>query len=395
MAAGTGTAAHASRVAPKRLDYRTYARRIAARYGLNPKVFERQIDAESGFNPHSGSGAGAVGIAQFLPSTAKGLGINPYDPYNALAGAAKLMAGYVKKYGSYDKALRAYNAGEGAIERSRGFGETNAYVQKILGGHDPGGLSKPHPKGVKHLASSPGAPQSVTVPAGSTGVADLLSQLQDATRPQLPQQTPLAAPAFSATKNLAMPTQYQSLPDNPAPVNQDAQKGLSDLIAQAQTLEQPVTVPAPAGSGGGGSGGGGAAPGRRPVTHLTVAPNADRAGVPTSHYLKRILSEAGVPGGLVLTTGSNHKQYARPGAVSDHWYGKGADLGSVANHFPLDGKRGDEIAAKVMIRLGVPRSKAIALARQGGIHEIQYQGHRWQVIWKAADHHDHVHVGVR
>lgn len=132
----------------------------------------------------------------------------------------------------------------------------------------------------------------------------------------------------------------------------------------------------------------------RAVTSAVEAPGADRAGVPTSHYLKRILAEAGVPGGVIITTGSNHKRITSSGNVSDHWGGKAADLGSVANHFPIDGKRGDLIAAKVLIRLGVNRKKAIAMARQGGLYTIQYGGHRWQVIWKAAEHHDHVHVGV-
>lgn len=149
-------------MAKKKLDYRTYARRIAKRYGLNPDIFERQIDAESGFDPKAGSGAGAIGIAQFMPATAKGMGINPRDPYQALAGAARMMAQSVKKYGSYEKALRAYNAGEGAIEASHGYGETNAYVAKILQGHDPGGLGKPGKSPAKSSSSSQGDLEGVS-----------------------------------------------------------------------------------------------------------------------------------------------------------------------------------------------------------------------------------------
>src|SRR6266849_5321988 len=77
----------------------------------------RQINNESGFNPNAVSPAGAVGIAQFLPGTAAGLGINPWDPIQALRGAAQLMASYSKTYGGdYAKALAAYNGGSGTVQ---------------------------------------------------------------------------------------------------------------------------------------------------------------------------------------------------------------------------------------------------------------------------------------
>jgi soluble lytic murein transglycosylase-like protein len=70
------------------------------------------INAESSFNPKALSPAGAEGIAQFLPSTAAALGVNPWDPVASLRAAARLMAGYVSRYaGDYSKALAAYNAG--------------------------------------------------------------------------------------------------------------------------------------------------------------------------------------------------------------------------------------------------------------------------------------------
>jgi hypothetical protein len=118
-------------------NYRRVARRAARRHGLDPGVFERQIQQESGFQPHARSGAGARGIAQIMPKTAAGWGVNPDNPRQALDAAAKNMAGYVRKYGSVENALRAYNAGPGAIKASHGFSETNTYVAKILGGRHP------------------------------------------------------------------------------------------------------------------------------------------------------------------------------------------------------------------------------------------------------------------
>ena len=130
-------------------DYREIARQKAQKYGLLPQVFERQIQAESGFNPKAVSSAGATGIAQIMPGTAKGWGVNPNDPVASLDAAAKNMAGYIKTYlggkapgqetdpvklrEAYEKGLRAYNAGPGAVEASKRYAETNRYVQKIIG----------------------------------------------------------------------------------------------------------------------------------------------------------------------------------------------------------------------------------------------------------------------
>lgn len=115
-------------------DYRRAARRAARRHGLNPTLFERQIAAESGFNPRAVSPAGARGIAQFMPATAKGMGVNLYDRrvMDDLEGAARLMANYVRKYGSFAKALEAYNAGPGGV--GKGYAETRAYVAKVMRG---------------------------------------------------------------------------------------------------------------------------------------------------------------------------------------------------------------------------------------------------------------------
>ncbi len=96
-------------------DYPTIAREDAQAAGISPSLFVRQINEESGFNPNAVSTAGAIGIAQFMPTTAAGLGINPWNPYASLQGAARLMASYLKRYGDYAKALAAYNAGSGRV----------------------------------------------------------------------------------------------------------------------------------------------------------------------------------------------------------------------------------------------------------------------------------------
>src|SRR6266481_808590 len=98
-------------------QYVAIAQQDAAAVGIPPDYFVRQINTESGFNPNAVSSAGAVGIAQFLPGTAAGLGINPWDPIQALQGAAKMKASYESQYdGDYAKDLAAYNGGSGTVQ---------------------------------------------------------------------------------------------------------------------------------------------------------------------------------------------------------------------------------------------------------------------------------------
>lgn len=85
--------------------------------GIPVDYFVNQMYQESGLNPNVRNGtSGEIGIAQILPSTAAGLGINPYDPHSALYGAAGIMSRHYKHFGDYAMALSAYNAGSGATQ---------------------------------------------------------------------------------------------------------------------------------------------------------------------------------------------------------------------------------------------------------------------------------------
>jgi len=97
-----------------------------------------QLYAESNFNPFAESAAGAQGIAQFMPDTAKAYGLtNPFDAEKAIDAQAHLMSDLLKQFdGEVALALAAYNAGPNAVERYGGippYAETQAYVAKILG----------------------------------------------------------------------------------------------------------------------------------------------------------------------------------------------------------------------------------------------------------------------
>ena len=125
-------------------QYVSIAQQDASSAGISPDYFVRQINLESGFNPNAYSGSGAEGIAQFMPATARGLGINPWDPIQALRAAANLMASYSNKYGgNYAMALAAYNGGSGTVQYAVNAcgsnwmnclpGQTRNYIRVIMG----------------------------------------------------------------------------------------------------------------------------------------------------------------------------------------------------------------------------------------------------------------------
>lgn len=123
------------------IDFRKMALRAAKQAGIKrPILFVRQIAAESGMQPCAVSGAGAIGIAQIMPGTARGWRVDPWSPDLALAAAAKNMAKYERQLGSYPLALAAYNAGPGAVQRFGGvppYAETRNYIAKIMNTRTP------------------------------------------------------------------------------------------------------------------------------------------------------------------------------------------------------------------------------------------------------------------
>jgi hypothetical protein len=118
------------------MDYRQAARDAARKYGIDPDMFLRLIQQESSFRPDVVSPKGAIGLGQLMPATAKELGVDPTDPMQNLEGAAKYLSQQLKRFGSPELALAAYNAGPTRVAklgRVPNIAETQNYVKTILG----------------------------------------------------------------------------------------------------------------------------------------------------------------------------------------------------------------------------------------------------------------------
>lgn len=131
---------------------RPYAAAIdaAARtYGVSPDLLDAVARSESGYDPKIVSPAGAIGVMQLMPATARSLGVDPWDPaQNIMGGAAYLRAQLDRFDGAIDLALAAYNAGGGRVAHYRGvppFRETQAYVATNLDRLAKHSLSAPIP----------------------------------------------------------------------------------------------------------------------------------------------------------------------------------------------------------------------------------------------------------
>jgi hypothetical protein len=138
-----------------------YILAAASKYGLDPLFVLEVIRQESKFRTDAVSPAGAQGIAQLMPATAARLGVNPFDPVEAIEGGCRILRSLLLRYnGRTDLALAAYNAGEIAVDAylygvsrcctTKGglinpkkiktdgippYKETQEYVSKIIGAY--------------------------------------------------------------------------------------------------------------------------------------------------------------------------------------------------------------------------------------------------------------------
>ena len=117
-------------------DTRTLVRDAAIRSGLPPTLVESVARVESALRPEAVSPKGALGVMQLMPATARKFDADPHDTAQNIDAGARLLRELLIKYGGdVVKALSAYNAGEGAVDRYRGmppYPETQDYVDKVI-----------------------------------------------------------------------------------------------------------------------------------------------------------------------------------------------------------------------------------------------------------------------
>jgi len=121
---------------PADVPYGAEITAAAKKYGIDPALLAGLVKQESGFNPNAGSPAGARGLTQLMPGTAAGLGVtNVLDPAQSLDGGAKYLKAQLDAFGGdVARALAAYNAGPGAVQRYGGvppYAETQNYVRAV------------------------------------------------------------------------------------------------------------------------------------------------------------------------------------------------------------------------------------------------------------------------
>jgi soluble lytic murein transglycosylase-like protein len=110
--------------------------KYSQKYNIDKNLVKAVVQQESGFNSNAVSKAGAMGLMQLMPSTAKGLGVrNPFDAEQNIAGGTKYLKNLINKYDSVKLGLAAYNAGSGAVNKYGGvppYKETQNYVKNIM-----------------------------------------------------------------------------------------------------------------------------------------------------------------------------------------------------------------------------------------------------------------------
>ena len=117
--------------------YKSVIEGLSSKYDIPSKLLMSVVHSESGFNPNATSSAGAIGLMQLMPGTARDLGVDPTDPMQNLEGGTRYLKQQLDRFGSVPLALAAYNAGPGAVKKYGGvppFKETRDYVDKVMEG---------------------------------------------------------------------------------------------------------------------------------------------------------------------------------------------------------------------------------------------------------------------
>lgn len=357
--------------------YGPLADQIARKYRIPPALFRALIRAESGWNPTAGSPAGARGLTQLMPATARGLGVrNITDPVQNMEGGARYLRAQLDRFKDTRLALAAYNAGPGAVQRYGGippYRETQAYVPKVLqyarqyGGRAEAGASSSPASGPPGAPASP-APGGYRVDAPQVDGARLLALLQQTSQRALQGQMP----------------------------GQDFTRALNALARDASRAPTITQVGEAVADAQGGIPGGGNFDPRATYGFPTGGVDSGRVliggeGGNWGGSLPRALAVANAIG-VTPSSQKRSRKLTASGNPSDHWTGSTT---SYAVDMPAQGA-GDARFRQIMQYLArLSGNPAIARLQPGRWQNVNVGGYRYQVGWRTPGHYGHLHVGVR
>lgn len=324
---------------------RKYDRMARQKYGVSgKKLAAKEVVGESGGKQNAVSSAGARGYTQFMPGTRadylKRFGVDAWAGPNQAVKAMEL-------YQTAGGGVESYNPG------------MPSYAQYILGQKLDPATRRALAGGVSATGTAAGgsAPQLPDIPGtpGQSFAAD-----RDTLRKQL-----LLTPGMSLSKLLSYKEQMDGLKDVP---------GTSGIKAPKMPTDVEDSNSAPVGKGS-----------------FTLSATAMKPGTSLAPIQKSALRylSGRVGQTLEVGTGTNHNRLTVNGNVSDHYDGHASDI-------PSSGSALTKLGQQALIAFGMSRREA--LQKQGGLFNLQWKGHRVQVIFntmEGGNHYTHLHLGVR
>lgn len=350
--------------------------KASRRFRVKPRILNGMLMAESRKNPNiGGSPAGARDIAQFMPGTAKAMGVTLGDGRvtDDIHGAARYLRKLLDQFdGNYRLAVAAYNAGPGAVATYGGippYAETQAYVKKVMEDHSWRGGQLPARSGKRvRVRRGPGVPATTIPGEAKLNISEGVDNSQARAR---------AVWRFLSRDN-SDPLDF-ALEMKAA---QDVEGDVSITQGADEVLPGLKGAPRPA------RGRQGATRGRKGV----LQPRGRYAG--TAGPMNALYEELARPLGLKATSRKRYNTNPASGSRSDHDYGNkdayAIDMSDGSAPTPAM----DEAAYRFAKRLGVKGY------RKGQKLEatVNVRGVRYQLLYRTStggNHYNHLHVGAK